>query len=128
MVAFARDQPGDGWPSVAAGTRTIGRCNAFPTAADLDKAFPDRPVWLRRIDGHAGWANSAAMRIAARAAGRDLDGDWQPDGGLHPACERAKVTGVFIDSAGDLIGNVVPQDDPAEVEAACWRPPSMRRW
>ena len=34
----------------------------FPTAADLDAAFPDRPVWLARIDGHAGWANSAALR------------------------------------------------------------------
>jgi hypothetical protein len=44
----------------------------FPTAADLDAVFPDRPVWLSRIDGHAGWANSAAMRFAKR----DLSGDW----------------------------------------------------
>ncbi len=49
----------------------------FPTAADLDGAFPDRPVWLYRIDGHAAWANSAAMR----AVKRDLTGDWQPEGG-----------------------------------------------
>jgi predicted amidohydrolase YtcJ len=50
---------------------------AFPTAADLDAAFPKRAVWVERIDGHAGWANSAAL---ARAK-RDLSGDWQPDGG-----------------------------------------------
>ncbi|HBK44876.1 MAG TPA: amidohydrolase, partial [Xanthomonadaceae bacterium] len=38
---------------------------AFPTAADLDRAFPERPVWLERVDGHAGWANSAALKLAA---------------------------------------------------------------
>ena len=117
VVAFARDQPGDGWLLGRGWDQNDWPVQRFPTAADLDKAFPDRPVWLRRIDGHAGWANSAAMRIAARAAGRDLDGDWQPDGG-HIQRVNGKATGVFIDSAGDLIGNVVPQDDPAEVEAA----------
>ena len=34
-------------------------------------------MWLERIDGHAGWANTAAMR----AVPRDLAGTWQPDGG-----------------------------------------------
>ncbi|MBA4748868.1 MAG: amidohydrolase family protein, partial [Sphingopyxis sp.] len=33
----------------------------FPTAADLDAAVADRPVWLQRVDGHAGWANSRAL-------------------------------------------------------------------
>ena len=36
----------------------------FPTAAELDAAVGDRPVWLERVDGHAGWANSMAMREA----------------------------------------------------------------
>src|SRR5262249_49196623 len=36
---------------------------AMPTAAQLDAVFSDRPVWLRRIDGHAGWANSVVMRM-----------------------------------------------------------------
>ena len=40
------------------------RLGRFPTAADLDAAVADRPVWLERVDGHAGWANSAAMREA----------------------------------------------------------------
>ena len=38
----------------------------FPNAADLDAAFPDRPVWLSRVDGHAGWANSAAKSSSRR--------------------------------------------------------------
>lgn len=51
----------------------------FPTKSDLDQAFPDRVVWLERIDGHAGWANSAALTMIDQ----DLKGDWHPKGG-HP--------------------------------------------
>lgn len=50
----------------------------FPTAADLDAAFPDRPVWLDRIDGHAGWANTAALGAVAATSAKPLAGDWQP--------------------------------------------------
>ncbi|MCB1560048.1 MAG: amidohydrolase, partial [Xanthomonadales bacterium] len=53
----------------------------------------------------------------AKAAGRELDGDWQPDGG-HIERIDGKATGVFIDGAMGLVAGVVPQDDPAEVEAA----------
>ncbi|HWU71715.1 MAG TPA: amidohydrolase family protein, partial [Pseudoxanthomonas sp.] len=38
----------------------------YPSAAELDALFPDRPVWLSRIDGHAGWANTQAMRAVSR--------------------------------------------------------------
>lgn len=75
----------------------------FPNAADLDAAFPDRPVWLERIDGHAGWANSAALR----ALGRDLDGDWQPPGG-EIIRKHSKATGIFIDGATTLLDAIVP--------------------
>lgn len=76
----------------------------FPTAADLDAAFPTRPVWLRRIDGHAGWANSAAMALA----GRDLAGDWQPEGGRILRDADGHASGVFIDAAMALVGDAEP--------------------
>lgn len=88
----------------------------FPTAADLDAAFPDRPVWLERVDGHAGWANSAAMR----AATRDLGGDWQPEGG-RILREDGRATGVFIDTASALIDAAVPAPDAALREEALER-------
>jgi predicted amidohydrolase YtcJ len=81
---------------------------SFPTAADLDDAFPARPVWLERIDGHAGWANTAAMRRVSR----DLAGGWQPDGG-QILRDGTKPTGVFVDKAADLVGAVVPAPDEA---------------
>ena len=36
----------------------------MPTAAILDRAVPDRPAWMDCYDGHTGWANTAAMRVA----------------------------------------------------------------
>ncbi len=86
----------------------------FPTAADLDAAFPDRPVWLTRVDGHAGWANTAAMR----ALKRDLHGAWNPDGGSILRDTDGKPTGVFIDKAMDLLNDVMPAQSEAMSERA----------
>ncbi|HET8819539.1 MAG TPA: amidohydrolase [Xanthomonadaceae bacterium] len=91
----------------------------FPTAADLDAAFPDRPVWLARIDGHAGWANSAALR----AIGQPLDasgarGDWQPAGGRIIRDAQGRATGVLVDGAMALVDAVLPAMDLAAAERA----------
>ena len=91
----------------------------FPTAADLDAAFPDRPVWLERIDGHAGWANSAALR----ATWQDLDaggtrGDWHPAGGRIVRDAQGRATGVLVDGAMALVDGVLPAMDVASAERA----------
>lgn len=75
----------------------------FPTAAALDAAVPDKPVWLRRIDGHAGLANSAAMR----AAGVTRDSK-DPEGGKILRDANGNPTGVFIDEAMGLVDRAVP--------------------
>ncbi|MFC3717003.1 amidohydrolase [Luteimonas soli] len=85
----------------------------FPTAADLDAAFPDRPVWLERVDGHAGWANSAALKLVEQAnPDRPLAGDWQPDGGRILRA-GGKATGVFVDEAMGLVRAQMPAPDDA---------------
>ena len=86
----------------------------FPDAADLDAAFPDRPVWLSRVDGHAGWANSAAMR----AVERDLSGDWQPDGGRIVRDAAGAATGIFVDGAMGLVSGAIPPLDAGDIEHA----------
>src|SRR3546814_198991 len=94
---------------------------SFPTAADLDAAFPDRPIWLDRVDGHAGWTNSAAMKAAEAAMqGRTLAGDWQPDGG-RILRDGGQATGVFVDGAMDLVRKVMPAPDDAYREQALER-------
>ncbi|MFT3763388.1 MAG: amidohydrolase [Pseudoxanthomonas sp.] len=89
----------------------------FPTAADLDAAFPDRPVWLERIDGHAGWANSAALNLAAKKQPKLLSTDWQPDGGRIER-DGGKPTGVLVDGAMPLLTSVIPAPDEAVRERA----------
>lgn len=94
----------------------------FPTAADLDAAFPDRPVWLTRVDGHAGWANSEAMRRGQALEGaQPLDGDWQPEGS-RIVREGGVATGVFVGGgARALIARAVPEQDEALREQALER-------
>lgn len=87
----------------------------FPTAADLDAAFPERPVYLDRVDGHAGWSNSAALRIAEKA-GKSLSGDWQPDGGRIVRDGAGKPTGVLVDGASELVSAHIPALDDAARE------------
>lgn len=80
----------------------------FPNRQDLDAVFPDRAVWLRRVDGHAGWANSKAIA----EADRDLSGDWQEKGGFIHRDERGEASGIFIDKAMGVIEKAVPPDSP----------------
>lgn len=89
---------GRGWNQV------LWDSNAFPSAASLDEYFGDTPVWLSRVDGHAGWANSAAMTLAGvNAATAD------PDGGQIIRDAEGRPTGTFVDNAMDLITANIPQ-------------------
>lgn len=76
----------------------------FPTAGDLDAAFPNRPVWLRRIDGHAGWANSAALAMVDQ----DISGDWQLQDGFIYRNADGQASGVLVDGAMGLVEKAVP--------------------
>lgn len=97
---------GGGWNQEKWG---LGR---FPTAADLDAIVADRPVWLARADGHASWANSAAM-VAAGVSAKSVS----PVGGR---IEKIGITpsGVFVDSAQELVGKAVPKPLPKDLAAA----------
>ena len=96
---------GRGWDQNDWPTRT------FPTRSDLDEAFPDRPVWLERIDGHASWANTAALELAGLEVIRNSE---NPPGGEIVRDVSGEPTGVFIDAATSLVGRHVP--DPSQGE------------
>jgi len=84
----------------------------FPTKEKLDAAFPDIPVVLRRIDGHALIANTEAMRRA------DIDRKSMMPGGEILLNEKHEPTGVFIDNAMALIERVIPEPTPDQKIAA----------
>jgi len=97
---------GGGWNQEKWG---LGR---FPTAADLDSVVGDRPVWLERADGHAGWANTAAIRAAGVTAKTAT-----PAGGRIEKT-GAEPSGVFVDAATGLIEKAMPQPLPKERDVA----------
>lgn len=87
--------------------------NRFPTAAELDAAVGDKPVLLQRADGHAVWANTAAMK-AAGITGRTA----APAGGRIEKLANGQPSGVFVDAAMSLFDKVVPKPTPRERNAA----------
>jgi predicted amidohydrolase YtcJ len=85
----------------------------FPSRASLDRVAPGHPVALVRIDGHATWANSAALHAAGvDRATRD------PDGGLIVRDERGDPTGLLIDTAQRLLHGVEPRPTDAQFDRA----------
>ena len=96
-----------------------GGDGAFPTRADLDAAFPDRPVWLGRIDGHAAWANTAALRAAGLDPGAPAPPD--PEGGAVIRDGEGRPTGVFVDAAEGLVARALPAPDAAYEQEALRR-------
>ncbi len=88
---------------------------AFPTRADLDAAFPERPVYLVRIDGHAAWANTAALR----AAGHDrIRQAADPEGGHITRDAQGEPTGILIDAAMGFVGSAIPPLSSADRDRA----------
>ncbi|HEU4587233.1 MAG TPA: amidohydrolase [Gemmatimonadales bacterium] len=80
----------------------------FLTRADLDSVAPNNPVYLSRADGHAGVANSAALRLAGITAETK-----PPAGGDILRDERGEPTGMLIDHAQALVEARIPPADAA---------------
>jgi predicted amidohydrolase YtcJ len=75
----------------------------FPTAAELDRAAPDRPVYLVRVDGHAAWSNSKAITLAGLTAATA-----DPSGGRILRDAKGAPAGVFVDTAQALVFARIP--------------------
>ena len=97
-VNYAKANPGIAWIQGRGWNQTQWENTKFPTAKSLDKHFPNTPVWLSRVDGHAGWANTKAMELAGITSATK-----SPTGGDIIRDESDKPTGIFIDNAMDLI-------------------------
>ena len=74
----------------------------FPTKEKLDKLFPNRPVYLKRIDGHAAVANQKALDIAG------ITKDSKILGG-EIEVKNGKLTGILVDNAMTLVEKHIPE-------------------
>ncbi|CAN5892927.1 amidohydrolase [soil metagenome] len=73
----------------------------YPDKKILDSLFPDRPVFLKRIDGHAALVNQAALNIAGVTSGTTTNG-----GSIE--LKNGQPTGILIDNAMDIVDNKIP--------------------
>ena len=83
----------------------------FPTNEKLNELFPDRPVVLTRIDGHAAIANKKALDIAGIKPGDKLTGG-------EVEVKNRKLTGILIDNAVDLVSSKIPAQTKKQFKEA----------
>ncbi len=113
VTNYAAQHPTLTWIKGRGWNQVLWPDQAFPTAAILDSQISDRPVWLERIDGHGGWANSAALRLA----GIDKD-TVAPEGGEIIRDAEGNPSGVLIDNASSLITSIIPKPNDADITLA----------
>ena len=75
----------------------------FPTRQQLDALFPSTPVYFTRVDGHAAWVSSEALRRAGVDT-RSLD----PPGGRIIRDGKGEPSGVLVDNAMHLVSSKMP--------------------
>lgn len=98
---------GTGWNQV------LWKERRFPTARELDAVIADRPAVMSRVDGHASWVNSAALKIAGITAATP-----DPQGGQIVKDAAGQPTGVLVDTAQDLVSEHIPAATDAEKKRA----------
>jgi len=101
VKAFVVSHPGNGWIRGRGWDQNRFPGKAFPTNAELNDLFPDRPVLLERVDGHASIANDKALSIAGVQVGQKMEG-----GDFVVA--NGKLTGLLIDNAVGVVERNVP--------------------
>lgn len=74
----------------------------FPDKTELDKLFPETPVYLVRVDGHAGWCNSKALEMARITAATKMPGG-------DVVLKNGQPTGVLVDNAMGLVSKLIPE-------------------
>jgi hypothetical protein len=108
VTDFAKTHP-DGWLTGRGWDQNDWADKQFPTKEKLDQLFPNRPVLLERIDGHASIANQSALNAAGITKSFTLTGGDIVD-------VDGKLTGLLIDNAVELVANKVPQPNAAKAK------------
>ncbi len=92
------------WPELNGG---------WPSTAALDAVSPDHPVYLIAKSHHAGWANTAALRLAGISASTP-----DPEDGSIQRGPNGQPTGILFETAMQLVSRMVPEPQPAELAEA----------
>ena len=102
VKAFADAHPGLAWIQGHGWDQNKFPGKNFPDNKDLNRLFPNTPVVLGRVDGHALLANAAALSLAGIHAGQTLVG-----GTIET--KNGELTGILVDNAQRLVGRQMPE-------------------
>lgn len=109
---YAQQNPQLDWVTGRGWNQVLWPDKQFPLARQLDEYIQDKPVWLERVDGHAGWANSKALALAGITKAT-LD----PPGGKILRDAQGNPNGVLIDNAMPLMLKHLPGTSTAVLNA-----------
>jgi predicted amidohydrolase YtcJ len=110
LTAFAQINQ-EGWLIGRGWDQNDWEDKQFPDQKELSRLFPNRPVFLARIDGHAAVVNNAALKISGLKPGYKLEGgEVETKNGL--------LTGILIDNAVKLVADKMPSITPKQAEKA----------
>lgn len=114
IAAYAAAHPDRPWLLGRGWNEEKWGLDRLPSAKDLSVITDGRPIWMERVDGHAGWANDAALKAA-----KITSSTQNPDGGRIIRTPGSKIAqGVLIDNAKALIEAVIPPPLPEDRDLA----------
>jgi predicted amidohydrolase YtcJ len=106
---YAQAHPQLAWYLGGGWNQVIWNLGRFPLASELDAVIPNRPAVLYRVDGHALWLNTPALKAAGITSSTQ-----DPVGGRIERDAAGNPNGVLVDKAMDLVEKVIPQPDDTE--------------
>jgi len=117
IAAFARELPPGRWMTGGDWDHERWPGSPLPRRDWIDSVTPDNPVFVSRLDGHMGVANSRALRRAGIVAGTT-----DPPGGVIVRdATTGEPTGVLKDNAMDLVSQAQPEPGEDEMDSALAR-------
>lgn len=110
LTKFAAEHPDHQWIIGRGWDQNDWPVKVFPTKELLDKAFPNKPVLLTRIDGHAAIINSKAIQLAKISPASKVNGG-------DVEIIDGQLTGILVDNAMGLVRRVIPGSTEKEKQA-----------
>jgi predicted amidohydrolase YtcJ len=118
---FAAENP-DGWLLGRGWDQNDWTAKEFPVNDKLNELFPDRPVLLTRIDGHAAIANQKALDLAGLTVKDAINGIKGGEIGAANlsllSSSMSRLTGILVDNAIDLVSSKIPAQTKEQFKEA----------
>ncbi|NIA29201.1 MAG: amidohydrolase family protein [Actinobacteria bacterium] len=109
IAARIKELPNGSWITGRGWDHTLFNNGKWPDKSLLDKVSPHNPVFVRRVDGHIGWANSLALKLAKVDAATP-----NPNGGeILKDPKTGEPTGILKESATEPVNRIIPKETEA---------------